>query len=147
MILTAENSSTERGVRQQANLLLTANLSQFAFATPVDQTEIVLNRLHPIQMVTIGGPKSLHETPGGFVAGAGQTNLTGFLEVCQSRKSFLMPHPMIRPVSLVEVDVIGLETLQAGFHLAHHLVTVQGGHAVPDRWNKPTMSGTGDFGR
>ena len=53
---------------------------------------------------------------------------------------------MVRPVGLVEIDVVRAELLEAFFHRADDIVPVERGHAIALGALEPDVAGAGDLG-
>ncbi len=145
VVLAGQDPTAEGRVRQEADALHPADLSQFAFATAIDQGEIVLDRIKSSESVFFGGPEILHESPGRFVAAAKGADFALILELGERGKGFFLPHAVIRPVGLVEVDVVGSQACEAVFAGGNDLVPIQRSHAMAHGRSKPAMAGSSYF--
>jgi hypothetical protein len=61
------------------------------------------------------------------------------------QQCFLVTGTVIGPVGLVEVDIICVQSLQAGFNGAYDVVSVQSCHPGPLRALDPAVAWTADF--
>ena len=84
-------------------------------------------------------PERLHQTITIFVAHPNRPHFSLPNQFIESLQGILWSHPMIGPVHLIEVDVVGLKALQASFHGLANVISIQSRLVIPDRRIEPAM--------
>ena len=104
---TPGDDAETMGLAAGHDLLLDLSLQKVVFR---------LHRHERVQMVHPGGPLGFGDLPGGEVGAANIANLSGFHQVIQGAKRFFNGGCRVREMILVEVEVVGVEPPQTGFH-------------------------------
>ena len=89
----------------------------------------------------------LHQPPARLVRTADHAHLARRHQIVERRHMLVIRHAMIRPVRLVEIDIVRLQPLQARLNRAHHVVPVQRRHAFSLRRLDPAMARTRNLRR
>ena len=103
---------------------MAADLGQFVFEAAVVEAEIVLDGFIASQTFTLRHRQALHQAPTGLVATADDPDLAAFHQIVHGAQGVFVACAMVRPVGLVEVDVVGAQAAQAGLDSADDVVTV-----------------------
>ncbi len=145
VVFSTQYPASEGRVGEQAHPLLPTDLGQLVFKAAIVQAEVILNRIVTGQAVGFRSPQTFHEPEGGFVAAANHPYLAAAHQFVHGLHGILGAHIVIRPMGLVEVEVVGLESLQAVLCRTDDLVAVEHGFPVTNRRLEPTVAGSGDF--
>ena len=129
-VFPGQRTERQTGIGQQLNALILADFRQPHFIAAVHQAVRVLNRHDARQIVLIRQMEIAHHAKRRFVGDANIANLTGALEFGQRVQRIQQGDDWrgigpgvaqlaetvgraLRPVDLIEVEIIGLQTLQA----------------------------------
>lgn len=145
IVFAREHPATQWGVGEEAHVFLTTHLSEFALTAAVDEGKIILHRVVSGEAVVFRLPETLHEAPRGFIAASDDADFACSDEFREGAERILVSHAVVRPVSLIEIDVIGLESFKAAFDRANDLMAVYCGKALAHRWGKPAVAGSCDL--
>ncbi|CFW18986.1 Uncharacterised protein [Bordetella pertussis] len=148
-VLARQDTHGQRRVGQQPDAFAVAELGQADLEDAVEQVVRVLDRGHLGQPVLLGCLQETRHAPRGFVGQADMAHLARAHEILQHLKRLFdrygvgVVHPRvgqlaesiggaIGPVQLVEVQVIGLQALEAGVQRLCQVLAVEKGLAVAD---------------
>ena len=130
-VLAGQAAHAEGAVVEAGHVFAQADFGHADFKAAAEQAVGVLGADGAGQTVGVGQVEQAHQAPGGFVADAPVADLTGLDEVGHIMKQFQkVVFPLVvadgvdaalaeeigfagGPVELVEVDVVGLEAVQA----------------------------------
>ena len=141
-ILPGQCAESQAGVGQQLHAFELTHFREADFKAAVQQAVRILNRHDPRQVVLIRQVQITHHAEGGFVRHADVADLPGALELGQRFEGIQQGHGgrgispgitqlakavgwALRPVYLVQVEVIGLQPLQAGVQRLADIFAVQ----------------------
>ena len=93
----------------------------------------------------LGFPEVFHHAPARFIAGAPGADLPLVDEHRQSGQRLFLLHAVIRPVGLVEVNVVRLQTAEAILAGLEDLTTIQGRETTADWRAKPAVARPSDL--
>ncbi len=158
LVFSAQVSEGQRRIGQQSDLFAEDDLRQTGFEGPVDQVVGVLDRHHARQAVFPGQAEKLHHTPGRFVGNADMADLArGYLfsqdfklrayrhiGLFLGRVELVLPehrHIALRPMQLVEVDVIRFQASQRTLQCGLDIVAIEYPRAVAQPSHGPARPG------
>ena len=141
-VLPGQGAESQAGVGQQLHAFELAHFREADFKAAVQQAVGVLNGHDPRQVVLIRQVQITHHAEGGFIRYADVADLAGALELGQRLEGIQQGHRgggvgpgvaelakavggALRPVYLVQVEIIGLQTLQAGVQRLADIFPVQ----------------------
>ena len=147
-ILAREHAEGQRGVREQTNLFTAGNFRHSHLKRAVEQVIGVLDADHPGPVMLPGQPEVFVRSPWGFVGDSYVADFAFFDQLRQCAQCLFnggrllvhtVPVPQlakeigvtIRPVHLIEVDIIGLEPAQTVFTGLTNMVPGQA-RAIPE---------------
>ena len=146
IVFARQHTATQGRIWQQTHAFLPTHLGEFTLAATVDQREVVLHCVEALQAMFLGLPEVLHQAPAGFVAASDSPHLTLLHEVREHLQNVFLPGSMIRPMGLIQVDVIRLQPPQAVLIGPHDLATIQGREAIAHGRTEPAMTWPRDLG-
>ena len=141
-VLPGQRTEREAGIGQQFNAFVLANFRQAHFIAAVHQAVRVLDRHNARQVVFIRKMKVTHDAKCCFVGNADIANFAGTLEFSQSIQRIQESDDRrgigpgvaqfaetvgwaLRPVYLIEIEIIGLQALQAVVKRLADIFTIQ----------------------
>ena len=125
-VFAGQEAALQRAVGDHANALVQAD--GFMLALEIGAPHQAVGRLRAdeaVQVVFVADPHGFHQAPGGLVRAADVAHLAGSDQVVQRAQGFFLRRVVVRPVGLVQIDVIGLQALQAVIDRFHHMPAAQ----------------------
>ena len=112
VVLAGQDSTGEGRVGNQAHALMTTSLGEFILEAPIEQTEIVLNRLVARHAKSTGSLETLHQSPARLVAATDDSPLSGAHEPVEGLDGLVVGDPVIGPMCLIQIDIVGAQALE-----------------------------------
>src|SRR6202050_2325650 len=112
---SGEAAPAERTPDHAPNPLIHTERHQFPFVFASDERVVRLMSDVARPAVAFADVERFHEVPTGKIGAADIANLAALHEIVQRAQSFFDGSECIEPVHLIQVNVIGFQTAQAGF--------------------------------
>ncbi len=135
----------QRAPRDHADALVGAEREHLPLGFSVDEVVVVLHRYEPGPAVQVGQVQGLGELPGVHGRGSDVADLPGLDRVVQRLKGFLDGGVVVPAVDLVEVDVVGAQSLQGGVELGEDRLAGQPGAVRAGAHPHPDLGGENDL--
>ena len=116
-VFAGEETGRQRAVRNHANALIQAKRLQFPLKFgPMHQAVMGLQAVKARQILHVADPERFGQQPGGIVGAADVAHHAGAHQIVERGQRFIQRRFLVRPMDLVQVDVISLQPIQTGFH-------------------------------
>src|SRR6266851_4103181 len=124
VILPGQHAPRQRRPSQNPQVQSFRHRNQFALDRPLNEAVLDLQPNELCPAAKLRKDICLGDPPGGSVGDAYVENLSRASEIVQSAHDFFHGGDPVPDVHPVQVDIVGLQSLQTGFHCLHHALAV-----------------------